>query len=166
MSNQDLLRIDGPQQGGWLHLRPWYAGPSPRGRTAIGSSRLAWTAVAAAAFAICAGSSSVRAQPLFPKPGPAAISAVDCSVLSGEPFVCIRNETTATITNITCVGSWGGKTAISLPSGSIRAGTVAIVSFDSGRCNNTITVNFPNRNPRVFNGFDAKTNTILTVSDE
>lgn len=119
------------------------------------------TLFSAALLAAAATAPGVRAQN-----APAPVAVVDCSLLSGQPFVCVRNETRHTITNVTCVGNWGGKTPVSLPSGSIRPGVTAVVKFGSGRCDNQITVVFQGRNPRVFQGFDVETNTLLPVSDE
>ena len=92
------------------------------------------------------------------------LSPIDCSVLSGTPYVCVRNARKVSVTGISCSGFWGTK-MLSLPGGSIASGGTAIVNFDSGKCSNAIKVNTRDGQPFEINGFDTHTNTVLNISD-
>ena len=90
---------------------------------------------------------------------------LDCSVLSGTTFVCVRNEQAATITGIGCSGVFG-ETELSVPGGSIPAGGTAIVDFRKSKCNKMIRLKMRTGNPIEVKGFDVEKNTILHVTKD
>jgi hypothetical protein len=94
-----------------------------------------------------------------------ALSPIDCSVLSGTTYICVRNARPTSITAISCKGFWG-ESFVSLPGGSIAAGGTAVVDFNMGKCNKAITVKVRDGQQFDINGFDVTTNTTLNISNQ
>jgi hypothetical protein len=110
---------------------------------------LAGLALAAPAMAQAAGS---------PQPMP-----VDCSALTGTPYVCVLNSRPVSVTGIACSGFWG-TSPVSIPGGMIPPHGLTAISFPS-KC--TKTMNITTRDGRSFaiEGFDVTKNTFLNISD-
>jgi 1-acyl-sn-glycerol-3-phosphate acyltransferase len=111
-----------------------------------------------ATLAVLALSSVARAEPV-------TMQALDCSVLSGTTFVCVRNEQAATITGIACAGVFG-ETELSVPGGSIASGGTAIVDFRKSKCNKLIRLKMRIGPPIEIKGFDVEKNAVLHVTKD
>jgi hypothetical protein len=111
-----------------------------------------------ATLAVLALSSAARAEPVTMQP-------LDCSVLSGTTFVCVRNEQAVTITGIACAGAFG-ETDLSVPGGSLASGGTAIVDFHKSKCNKMIRLKMRSGSPIEIKGFDVEKNTILHVTKD
>jgi hypothetical protein len=92
-----------------------------------------------------------------------AMESLDCSVLSGTPFVCVRNPSHASITGIACTGFWG-TTAMSVPGAVIPPSGSAIVKF-AGKCEKTIKITKRDGTAFEITGFDVNKNTVLIVQE-
>ena len=93
-----------------------------------------------------------------------ADNLVDCSVLSGTPYVCVRNSRPNSVTGISCTGFWG-ESPVSLPGGNIPSNGMTIVKMPS-KCQNKIQVKTRDGHVFTIEGFDVNANTVLNISND
>lgn len=90
-----------------------------------------------------------------------SLSPMDCSLLSGTPYICVRNPTHSVITGVACSGFWG-TTAMSLPGGIINPGGTSIVKL-AAKCEKTLVIKKEDGTTFQIEGFDVNKNTTLSI---
>lgn len=88
-------------------------------------------------------------------------STIDCSELSGSPYVCVINHKSVGIDGITCPGWYTN--AQNIPGGLIDPGEVALIKFSSSRCDSGMEIHFNDGHKTTIQGFDTSKNTFLHV---
>ncbi len=88
-------------------------------------------------------------------------STIDCSELSGSPYVCVINHKNVGISGMTCPGWFTN--AQNIPGGVIDPGEVAIIKFGSSKCDSGIDITFSDGHKQKIEGFNTDKNTFLHV---
>lgn len=139
------------------------------------------TVAAIAALAASAAFSAVIAAPPVPQPGPYEklftgllkvgamdTNGVNCAVLRGSPFMCIKNQAAAPITDIQIVNMGGmmgnGWMNMGYFGGAIQPGGTTIVKFGTygSGCQKILFVRLQNGSTHPFN-LDVCANSSLVV---
>ena len=116
-------------------------------------------------FAFGVYGSAVQAQqavPHYKAGGGVYTSPINCDWLKGRKAVCIVNQSEFDIQSIKCSGMlWSGQG--SLPGGSLAAGGIAIVTFNSNTCYKKMEITWSDNTTKTFTGEDIGALTVWTI---
>lgn len=89
-------------------------------------------------------------------------SPINCDFLKGQKAVCLVNQSEFSIDGIKCSGAvFSGEG--SLPGGTLVAGGIAIVAFNSNTCAKKMEITWSNHDTKTFTGEDIRNMTVWII---